>query len=653
MEIVPKKQSKQDSQKVKLVDVIPITKGLNKEQLTYFTLKEVVSGAMVSVPLRNKYVNAIVISIEDAYLSKSQLRSSSFPIKKIQSVKLNLFLSPSFIVASKETAKYFACATGSVISDLLPSAISSACKEDIYTKKSEQPNSPKNKKITESKQQVYLIQAEDDERISSYKSIIREEFAKRSSVFFCLPEINEIEHITKILSRGIEGYTYVLHGSMPKKMIIELWNKALKEPHPILIIATGQFLSLPRKDISIIILEKESARSYKRKKRPYLDIRVFAEMLAKESKSKIIIGDIFLRPETIFRLKEGNATEFSPLKFRSLSTAKQAVIDMKGYTSTSNTKRFPIISGELKNILDNHKNNESTFMLTARRGLYPTTICNDCGSTVLCEKCSAPTVLHKARKGSNLSYCHKCGLKQNASDKCSNCGSWRLATLGVGIEYVEEELKREFPNLTIFRLDKDNAKTHKKAKEIINKFYANTGSVLLGTEMSVPYLTKKIDNVVVVSVDSLFTIPDFRINERVFNLLLRLRAKATKNFLIQTRDIENKVFEYTTKGNMADFYRGEISERKILKYPPFSKLVKISLEGKKNVVEKEMTKLEKKLTDYSPTVYPAFIHTIKEKYRMNILLKLKPGGWQDEKILNLLLSLPPSFAIRVDPEDVL
>jgi len=651
-------KTKKEEANLMLVYVVPIARGVGKEYLTYYTAKNVQPGSIVSVPIRSRTKHALVVHTEPAGDLKAQVKSSAYALKKVHSVNAQQFFLPSFIRAAQTAADYFAHTTGSVLSALTPAAIHTF-PETIFRKQGS--IAQEHPKDTETKTEQYLIQASDAERISTYKSIIREEFAQKNSVFFCLPEISEIEQVAETLERGIEEYTYIFHSSMTKKAITEQWKKILKVDHPVLIIATGQFLSLPRTDIHTIIVEKESSRAYKQTSRPFVDMRTFAELLAQETQARLIMGDIFLRPETLYRARHGAFAEFAPLVFRPLSSAQQQVIDMRPYTEAIKNKRvkkLDIVSKELHAVIEEQRNqSEHLFILTARRGLHPITICNDCGTVHMCEHCSAPTVLHKPKTtgkiDKNAAVCHKCGTRQTASDVCGNCGGWRLTTLGAGIEYVEEEITRLYPDTTIFRLDRDTATTHKKAKEIRDAFYNTPGSIMLGTEMAVSYLNQDVAHVAVVSIDSLFTIPDFRINERVFTLLIRLREKATKQFLIQTRDIENRIFSYATKGNMIDFYREEIAERKILKYPPFVTLIKIALEGPRQSVETQATRIADTLTAYETESYPAFTTTVKGKYRHNVLIKIPHGEWIDPFVLRTLRELPQSASISVDPEDVL
>ncbi|MFC1721194.1 primosomal protein N' [Patescibacteria group bacterium] len=641
---------------MQLAHVIPIAKNFGKETLTYFTAKDIEPGWIVSVPVRKKIINALVVATEDASISKTDLRSKGYALKKIEGVKSKDFFLPEFITGIEKTAEYFASNTGVVLNTLTPKAV-----QDFDPKLLPKNRLPQKTTRDENntKQEVLLLQAGDEERFSTYKNIIREEFAKHSSVFFCVPEISEIEKAVEILQKGIEEHVFVFHSKMTKKAIIENWKKVISHDHPVFIIATGQYLSIPRSDIDTIIVEKEHSDSYKMLVRPFVDIRSFAKIFAQEAGRRLILGDMFLRPETIHRRDDGEYTELSPLKFRSISATQSFIIDMKPSKDEEDAQKsaFAVVSPELKELIKTlPKYNERMFILASRKGLSPLTVCSDCGTIVTCKKCTAPLVLHKELRGgkSMRTYaCHKCSHKQDAIDRCESCSGWRLQTLGVGIEQAEEEILKECPKTPVLRIDAENAKTAKKIKGLLDTFYSTPGAVLLGTEIVAPYLDREIENIAILSVDSLLTIPDFSMNEKVFNTLLRMHAKAGERFLIQTRDAKNEIFIRAAKGNLMDFYRDEISQRETLSYPPFSILIKISREGEKGAVVKDMEKLSQVLEKYNPNTYPAFIDTIKGKYRMNALIKIKMNDWPDKKLSNLLAALPQTFTVNVEPRDVL
>ncbi len=632
---------------MKIVNVIPLSKGIFKETLSYFSSKDVPIGSIVTVEVRKKKIKALVESTEVVANIKSKIRTSPYTIKKLEDVNPRYFFTPQFVEAARESARYFATTTGEILQSLTPKIIIT---EHLDIKK---PKPVKNTGGNNTANEVFVFQSDDKDRLITYKSLIREEFAKGSSVFLCLPSALEIETVLNTLERGIKEYTFIMHGNLSKKELLKSWENTVNETHPVLIVATGSFLSIPRRDLSTIILDKESSRNYKTFTRPYFDIRTFAELFARSANLKLIFGDTLLRPETIWRTNKGKLIELSPLKFRSLSTAEQTIIDMKEYKTSGSNKSFTIISDELKNIIEENKNNnENLFILTGRRGLSPVTVCNDCGELVKCKRCDTPMVLHK-KGGENIFLCHKCGEQEDSERKCDKCSGWRLAALGTGVERIEEEIKKQFPEIKIFKIDGDSVKTHKKAIEISEKFFSSPGSVLLGTEMSLPYLNKDIDSGAVVGIDSLFTLPDFRMSEKVFNLLLSVRIKTIKKFLIQTRNTDEKIFEYVTKGNLLDFYRNEIKQRKEFGYPPFSILIKITYQGRKQTAEKEMDKLSEILKKYEPSVYPSFTPGAKGGYSINALIKLSLEKWIDDELLGILRSLPPSFTVKVDPRDLL
>ncbi len=635
---------------MKLLKVIPIKRGINKENLSYFTASDITIGSVVKVPLRKKIIPAIVVSSEEVLDVKAEIKDADYETRKVTKIKSSSLLSSEFMSAVTEASLYFSSTSGSILNSVVPKTIiEEAEKIKIMNR------NLKNIRIHEK----LIIQSDDEERYATYKSLIREEFAKGYSVFFCLPTVQDIKKAYEKLSKGIEQYTFVLHGLLSKKEQIELWNKASNEEHPSLIISTGSFFGIPRNDIGTIIIDKENTRSYKNQARPFIDIRIFAEILAEKIKAKIIFGDLLLRTETVWRHNQAEIFEVAPLKFRSLTTATPKLINMKEILPENVEKdknkepKFKLFSPEVLDLIQkNQINDENLFIFVARRGLFPSTICGDCGNLVKCNTCGAPTVLHKA-KAENFFLCHRCGERRTAMEKCQNCQSWRLSAFGIGIEAVEGELKERFPDLKIFKIDSDSASTHKKALDTMARFYSSPGSILLGTEMALLYLKDMIANTAVISIDSFFSIPDFRINEKVMNILLKIRAATTRNFLVQTRDIDQKILKYALAGNLADFYRDEIKEREMLSYPPFSVPIKITLSGDKKTVLTGMEQLQKDLIPYEMDVFPAFVPISKGKFSMHGLIKIKRNEWIDKILLAKLNSLSPAFTINIDPESLL
>ncbi len=631
---------------MKVIHVIPISRGILLDRLSYFTSVDVELGKTVLVPLRKKMIHALVVGKENVSDAKSEIKSSTFSLRKMENIETNQFLTPQFIESCEQTAEYFAASTGNVLNMLIPKTLLNSLGSitpdtNIAIKTPQKINS-----------EQLVLQADDEERFASYKSIIREEFAKGLSLFVCLPTLEDIKKAETALEKGIEQYTYVLHGDLKKKELLALWSKLLNETHPVLIIATGQYLCIPRNDIGTIIIEREGSRAYKMQTRPFLDMRTFASFYAKKIKARLILGDMLLRTETIWQLKNDRYVELSPLKFRSVTTAVQLIVDTRKNPDEKDIVWSTISKEVEKLILWNKERSENLFIFGVRKGFAPLTVCGDCGTVTLCSSCSSPVVLHTGID-ENFFQCHTCGKKRSAKEKCKNCDSWKLVTLGVGIELIEKEIHTKFPEVKIFRMDTQSAPTHKKALDIVNKFYNTPGSVLLGTEMSLLYLNKKIENSVVASIDPLFSLPDFRIGEKVLSILLKIRSLTKENFVLQTRNPEEKIFDYAIKGNLVDFYRDEIEQREVFKYPPFSIFIKITLQGEKGAVEKEMEKMPALFAPFETDTFPAFTTKVRGKHVMHALIKVPENKWVDKDLLKTLRSLPPQFMTKVDPESIL
>lgn len=643
---------------MKIVHVIPITQGVLKEPLTYYTSKDAEKNALVMIPLRGKSVPGLVVSSEDANEAKTRLKSSRFALKRVERVAERNFMNPEFIDTVEETARYFACAPGGIISGLVPVRIFEEyltfkgklapllSKEDISQKR---PDTADNLKNIEK----YAIQANDEDRFSVYRGVIREEFAKGSSVFLSSPTTLGVETVFKELSRGIEPYAFFIHGKIPQGEMVEKWKKITENDHPVLVIATPSFSSLPRKDFGAFIVDQESRDAYQSLSFPHFDFRYFLERYAEKMKARFIVGDFFLRIETLRQYELRNFSAIIPLRFRLLSALEQSVIDMKQEkTNGASENGFRAISQKLKkNIDDTLSSGGNVFLFGIRRGLSPITACRDCGNVLSCSRCKAPYVLHREGKR-NIFICHKCEERKKTEIMCPVCGGWRLTPLGAGVEMAAEEARELFPGTAVYELHSDAVKNEKKCREIADTFNNSRHAILIGTEFSLPYV-EKASLSAVISVDTLFSLPDFRIQEKMLRKLMMVKSKAEKTFIIQTRYAGEKIFQSVIQGNLLDFYKNEIAERNRFAYPPFSVIIKIRFEGKDADIADKGTFIEKTFEKYNVKIFPAFIPKIKEQYQVNAIMKIPADKWPNKDLAEKILSLPPCFKVKVDPEDLL
>lgn len=653
-----------------LITVIPLTRSKVASELTYFTGSEVPVGAIVSVPLRSKSIHAIVIKSVNAEDLKIDIKNAPFEIRKLGKVKATVFFPASFIEACAAVAEFYATTIGAVIYSVVADALleNAAKLHPPLPKQSSfsmetglKEGLPKTRLDSE---RVFAVQGDDADRVSSWRSLIRQEFARRRSIAIYLPTVEDCTNMFAQLEKGIEGYIFTLHGGMTKKQIADVWSTVADTNHPIVVIATGSFSVLPRGDIETVIIERENGRGWISQKSPYLDIRFALEAISRRCRQTVFLADSMLRTETLQRVDTEEVDPGSPFKWRSISDARDILIDMKkGQTLTSGDmlpglateKRHKIISSDLeKMIATNREENTHLFIYTVRRGAASMTVCEDCETVVSCRNCSAPVVLHTSSVSvKNFFMCHKCGERRSAEEVCVKCGGWRLTPLGIGIDRVAEVLETRFPDIETFKVDADATKTPKHIHETMQKFRAKPGGVLLGTELALLHIKEKVDHVAVASLDTLFALPDFRIQEKIMYMLIRLRSLARRSILVQTRKPEEKVFEYGLKGNLSDFYRGTLSERRQFRYPPFTILIKLTIEGKKDAIATQMAKAQEILQPYEIEVFPAFTSTVRGNSVIHGLLNVEKHAWPDPDLIYRLRSLPPGVFIKVNPETLL
>ncbi len=677
-----------------IITVYPIIRGAFKDELTYWSSHAFTVGTIIEVPLRNRSIPALVGTVVPASHAKSNIKQASFVTRKIEKTKELHVVKPECIKACIKMSEQYAVALGSVLKSCIPDAL---LKETIESKtKESQGTTSSTKSGSTIASDILVFQTNTEDRLGTYKSIVREEFARKRSVLIIAPTVISALELHSNLQKGIEEYVIVLHGSLSKKKQIEIWKKALKTEHPILIITTPLFASIPRTDIQTIILERESSRAYSAIRTPYIDFRDYIEVYAKLQSARLIFGDTLLRVETLYRRETGEIGDFFPVSYRVEKEAELIIIDTSKKTLSKEqikegvkNKPFQLFSEELHSMIEyTGKKSLPMFIFTARRGLSPQTVCGDCGHTVECHVCHAPIVLHQkkttpitpsAQVVSKNEYsmdinpnrfflCHHCGTERGAVEACANCGSWKLITLGIGIETVADEIHKHFPKRHIFRLDKDVVKTDKQAHDVIQEFTKSKDGILLGTESSLAFLPS-IEYAAIASLDSLFSIPDFKINERIAHTVLRIIEKTSKYVLIQTRNPKNSVLKHIESGNLLGLYREEIAVRKILQYPPFITHIKISVEDTRASATMKMKRLQQLLEDsqknsserlggfetptFETLVFPAFAPGSKGKSTLHLLLSISKNAWPNEHLRALLQSLPHEYAVRVNPESLL
>lgn len=625
----------------------PITKGVAKETLSYFSRAEVAPGTLVFIPLRNRVVPSLVLDVRRAANVKAQLRTSTFTLRPIAERKPITFLSREYIAAAQTTAHYSASTLGVTLHALVPQQLLALAAERKLRPKQYDVQTPK--KLSGEK---LVYQAYKEERVARYRTIIRESFARKESVFITVPTLAYAEALEEVLGRGIQNYVFVFHSTLPKKEFRERVARLSKQQHPVVLIATAPYLSLAPEETTTIILEEERSGAYKQRERPYLDMRYFIESYAQKSGIRLILADLPLSIETMHRFQNDELVELVKPTFRLLKHNTTELVDMREAAKQAR-KPFVILSEQLKTRIQNASEaNQHTLLFTARRGIAPMTVCKDCGSVVSSADNSTPMVLMRG-SGGNVFVSHKSGEVRSAHERCRNCKSWRLEALGIGIERAYDEMRKSFPNKNIFCISRETHATHRAIKADIEKYYATPGAILMGTSLVLPYLRESVDLCAVISADSLLSIPEWRMSERIFGLLITLQTLTRNQFIIQTRKIGEDILQHVCSGNIQNFMSKEIALRKQYAYPPFAVFIKLSIAGTPARIEKEMETLAEYLEPYVLHAYGDVFSIGRGKSTRHALLRVPGGAWPDEHLRKKLLALPPHVAVNVNPENLL
>jgi primosomal protein N' (replication factor Y) len=653
---------------MKIVTVIPLQKNSFKEELTYFSAQNIVLGSIVAISIRNKNTLGLVVSSIDASEAKSQIKEMDFNLKKITETKNISLFKQELIESSMLVSAYFAANKSAVISTLIPNIL-----KENYDRISKIHALNQNKiQIYENtskniKTEKLLFQAPFEERMSYYKTLIRTSFANKKSVFLVLPTEHDIANFEETLKKGIENFVVSIHSGLTAKKTLAKIETIIALEHPLLIIGTAPFLSIPRHDLETIILEHENSNAYKTLSRPYLDLRMFVEIFASKIYAKLIFGDTLLRFETIGRRELGGLNELRPLSFRVSFEGDLRLIEKnkKSDAEQTETQKFKVLTDEsIEAISKTLSKNRNTFVFSLRKGLATFTVCKSCGNEVSCDTCMAPVVLYVSKDGTKRMFvCNKCKMEKNSDIVCDYCQSWNLVPMGIGTDTVYEDLKTHFPKNKIFKLDKEVATNATEAIKIIKEFENTAGAVLVGTEMALFYLKNKVSLSLIASFDSLWSIPNFKMSEKILQIIFGIMHITEHSFIIETKNIHDEAISAVKSGNLMSYVRGELEDRKSLGYPPYKRFIKVSHLGDKEDTLYTRKALAEVFKDYNPTIFGGFVEKLKGKYTTNLLIKLEPEEWSigelsiggtiHKDVRLKIESLPASFSVYIDPEDLL
>ena len=485
----------------------------------------------------------------------------------------------------------------------------------------------------ETKDKVLLYGVTGSGKTEIYIKLIQEEIEKGRQVLYLLPEIALTTQIINRLQNYFGNDIGVYHSRFSDLERVEIWNTVLgKTQHKYkIILGARSAIFLPFNNLGLIIVDEEHDYSYKQfDPAPRYNARDAAVILAGIHQGKTLFGTATPSLETYFntqRKKYGLVTLYQ--RYGGMQLPRLQLIDMK--KERRNGQVHSHYSQALLSAMETSlSKGEQVILFQNRRGFSLHLECGLCGYVPSCKNCDVSLTYHKQR---NELRCHYCGYTEKMLTQCPQCKTPILNMHGFGTEKVEEEIKFFFPNAHIARLDYDSTRAKNAFQQILSDFETRKINILIGTQM----ITKGLDfeNVSLVGIlnaDNTLSYPDFRSIERGFQLMMQVSGRAGRknsegSVLIQTYNPENEVFTYLKDNNYSTLFERLMGERRLFAYPPFTRLIRISIKHKDlDKVNQAAALLGNTLKNHFGKIvlgpeFPLIIR-IKNLYQKDILIKL-------------------------------
>ncbi|MFL5744488.1 MAG: primosomal protein N' [Niastella sp.] len=467
-----------------------------------------------------------------------------------------------------------------------------------------------------------------------YVKVIEQYIRQGKQVLYLLPEIALTSQVIRRLQKHFGGYIGIYHSKFNQNERVEIWNK-VKTGELKVVLGARSSIFLPFTDLGLIVVDEEHDTSYKQQDpAPRYHARDGAIYYASLFRANVLLGSATPSVESYFNAqsqKYGLAVLGE--RFGGVQLPAIDIIDTKKMFGADKNKI--IITPPLKAAIDQSlEQGKQVILFQNRRGYSPYQVCQTCGWIPHCKYCDVTLTFHK---NTHKLHCHYCGTVYPPVHACQACGSDKFSQRNFGTERIEEQLEEMFPNGRVARMDIDSVRGKTAHDSLIQQFEQGRLDILVGTQMVVKGLDFENVNLVgILDADSLLSFADFRVNERAFQLMEQVSGRAGRKdkqgkVYIQVSNTQHPVLYYVQQHDYGLFYNQEIEGRKVFFYPPFARLIMLTLKHKsKDVVEAAAQMMAFSMQgDYGKyLVGPAepVVNRVRNQYLMELLIKLPKDG---------------------------
>lgn len=488
--------------------------------------------------------------------------------------------------------------------------------------------------VDDSQSEIFLLKG----IAGSGKTEIYIKAAKRAieankSVIVLLPEIALTKQITaRFREHFSDEKIAIIHSGLTRAQRFNEFLR-IRDNDSMVVIGARSAVFAPVRNLGIIIVDEEQDSSYKAANSPRYDAVEVGIMRGRIESAPIVLGSATPAISDYYRAMDGKMHLLSMNeRYNEGSFPDIEIVNMADEMRKGNFSSLSVLlRKEMRATLDDGK---QVLLFLNRRGYAPIIMCEGCKEILKCEKCGISLTYHK-EEGKAL--CHYCGHSETALSKCKKCGSKQIQYKGLGIEQLESIVKDEFEGIRVERLDSDVAAKAGKLEEVLEQFSDGKIDVLIGTQI----ISKGLDfeNVMlagIIEADAGLQVPDFRADERVFQLIVQTAGRAGRRdergrVVLQTLSKDATVVNMAARQDYESFYRSEITFRKKMGYPPFGSIIKLEfLADKKiaalNFASSFKNSIIKTLENIAEIEVlgpvPSFIKRSDGMYRYRLLLKM-------------------------------
>ncbi|MFZ5597436.1 MAG: primosomal protein N' [Bacillota bacterium] len=470
-----------------------------------------------------------------------------------------------------------------------------------------------------------------------------------------VPEISLTPQMISAFKGRFGEKVAVLHSRLSEGERYDEWRRITCGLAPVVLGARSAAFA-PLSNLGLIILDEEHETSYKQEETPRYHARDVALRLAAQFEAVVVLGSATPAIESYYRAQKGGRYNLLSLtrriEMRPLPDVQ--VVDMRKELSDGNTGIFSRRLEEA--VRDRLDRREQVILFLNRRGFATFVVCRECGLVMKCPHCDISLTYHA---GGHL-RCHYCNHAVPDRGVCPDCGGRQVGYFGTGTQRVEEEVSRLFPGAGVIRMDSDTTARKGSHGRMLRAFREREADILIGTQMVAKGLDMPAVTLVgVINADMTLHMPDFRSAERTFQLVAQVAGRAGRGELggeviVQTMSPDHYSIVHAAGHDYEGFYAQEMKIRKVLGYPPFSRIARVIITG----VNEEKVKntagsiaamaLEKGAAEgvevLGPT--PAPLSKIKDRYRYHIILKSVSGN----RLRDLLRALAGGISLKGDKD---